>query len=70
MCRHWISHFASESDKKDVVVEQFNRTVKTIIYTYLSDRGSAPCVDVIQNLVNACNNSNHKIIGMAPTQVR
>ena len=41
MRRHGISHFASKSDQKAAVVERFNRTIKTIIYTDSSDRGTA-----------------------------
>ena len=40
MRRHGISHFASESDQKAAVVERFIRTIKTRIYTFLSDRGT------------------------------
>ena len=70
MRRHGINHFASESDQKAAVVERFNRTIKTRIYTYLSDRGTPRWVDVIQDLVSAYNNSHHRTIGMAPNQVR
>ena len=70
MRRHGISHFASESDQKAAVVERFNRTIKTRIYTFLSDRGTARWVDVIQDSVKAYNNSFHRTIGMAQNQVR
>ena len=70
MRRHGISHFASESDQKTAVFERFNRTIKTRIYTFLSDRGTARWLDVIQELVQAYNNSFHRTIGMAPNQVR
>ena len=36
MKRHNIQHFANESDQKAAVVERFNRTIKTCIWTYLS----------------------------------
>ena len=49
--RHGISHFASESDQKAAVVEKFNRTIKTRIYSFFSDRGTGRWVDVIQDLV-------------------
>jgi hypothetical protein len=69
MSRNKIHHFASESDMKAAVVERFNRTIKTRIYTYLSDRGGARWVDVLQDLVKAYNSSNHRTIGMSPDQV-
>ena len=47
MKRHGIHHFASESEQKVAVVERFNRTIKTKIWTYLSDRGTVRWVNVI-----------------------
>ena len=70
MKRNGIQHFASESGKKAAVVERFNRTIKTKIWTYLSDRGTVRLVDVIQDLVDAYNNSRHRSIGMAPSDVK
>ena len=69
MKRHNIQHFASESDQKTAVVERFNRTIKTRIWTYLSDRGTVCWVDVIQKLVDAYNHSHHTSIRMAPADV-
>ena len=66
---HNIQHFASESDQKVAVVERFNRTIKTRIWTYLSDRGTVCWVDVIEKLGDAYNNSHHRSIGMAPADV-
>ena len=51
--RHGISHFASKSDQKAAVVERFNWTIKTRLYTFLSDRGNAFWVDVIHDLIRA-----------------
>ena len=70
MKRNGIQHFASESEQKAAVVEQFNRSIKTKIWTYLSDRGTVRWVDVIQNLVKAYNHSHHRSIGMAPADVQ
>ena len=70
MKRHGIQHFASESDQKAAVVERFNRTIKARIWTYLSDCGTVRWVDVIQDLVDAYNNSRHRSIGMAPADVQ
>ena len=70
MKRHGIQHFASESEQMVAVVEQFNRTIKTRIWTNLSDRGTMRWVDVIQDLVDAYNHSRHRSIGMAPADVQ
>ena len=69
MKRHNIQHFASESDQKATVVERFNRTIQTRIWTYLSDRGTVCWIDVIQKLVDAYNASRHRSIGIAPADV-
>jgi len=69
MGRHGIHYFASESDQKAAVVERFNRTIKTRLWTYMSDRGSVRWLDVLVKLVDAYNHSYHRSIGMAPTDV-
>ena len=68
--QYGIHHFATESDQKAAVVERFNRTIKTRIWTYLSDRGSIRLVDIIQDLVRSYNRSYHRSIGMAPAAVK
>ena len=45
MTTHGIHHFASESDQPTAVVEQFNRTLKTRIWTYLSAKRAKKWVD-------------------------
>ena len=47
MHRHGIQHFASESDKKAAVVERFNRTIKTRLSSFMSDRGTVRYLDVL-----------------------
>jgi len=70
MKRHKIQHFASDSDQKAAVVERFNRTIKTRIWTYLSAQGTVRWVDVLQDLVHSYNNSHHRSIGMVPAKVQ
>ena len=62
MKRYGIQHFASESEQKAAVVEGFNRTIKTRIWTYLSDHGTVRWVDISQDVVDAYNNSRHRSI--------
>ena len=69
MKRHGIQHLASESEQKAALMERFNCTIKTRIWTYLSDCGTVRWVDVIQDLVNSYNHSRHRSIGMAPADV-
>ena len=69
MKRHNIQYFAIERYQKAAAVERFNRTIKTCIWTYLSDRGTVCWVDVIKKLVDAYNHLHHRSIMMAPTDV-
>ena len=70
MKRHGIQHFASESEQKSAMVERVNRTIKTRIWTYFSDRGTVRWVNDIQDLANFCNHSRQRFIGMAPADVQ
>ena len=70
MKRHGIQHFADEIEQKAVVVERFNRTIKTKLYLYLSNCGTVRLVNVIHDLVNFYNYSRHRIIGMTQADVK
>jgi hypothetical protein len=64
-----ISHFASNSDKKAAVVERFNRTLKSHMWTYFTANETLRYVDVLQDFVRAYNHSVHRAIGMCPNDV-
>jgi hypothetical protein len=49
MKRNKIHQFAIESDIKPDLLQSFNRSIKTRLYTYLSVRGYALKVDICQN---------------------
>ena len=69
MTQYGIHHFASESDQKAAVVERFNRTLKTRIWTYLSAKRTKKWVDALPAILNSYNGSYHRSIGMAPNKV-
>ena len=69
MRKNEIQHFASESDQKAAVVERFNRTLKTRIWTYLSAKRTKKWADVLPAILNSYNGSYHRSIGMAPNKV-
>ena len=69
MTTNGIHHFASESDQKAAVVERFNRTLKTRIWTYLSAKRTKKWVYALPAIVNSYNGSYHRSIGMAPNKV-
>jgi hypothetical protein len=69
MRNNGIQHFASESDQKAAVVERFNRTLKTRIWTYLSAKRTKKWAYVLPAILTAYNGSYHRSIGMAPNKV-
>ena len=64
-----IEHFTTCSDKKAALCERFIRTLKTRIWTYLTAQKTSRYLDVLDNIVQAYNNSFHRSIGMAPNKV-
>ena len=69
MRRHDVQHFASESDQKAAVVERFNRTIKSRIWTFFSAKRTQRWVDDLPSLMEGYNRSYHRSIGMAPADV-
>ena len=65
-----VELFQTFSDKKAAVVERFNRTLKTRIWTYFSATETKRYIDVLPEIVTAYNNSYHRSIGMPPALVR
>ena len=67
---HGIKFYTSENeDIKAAVVERFNRTLNQKTYRYFTAKRTRRHVDVLSDLLHAYNNSHHRSIGMAPTQV-
>ena len=67
---HNIKHYTSENeDIKCAVIERFNRTLKTRMWRYFTYSKSQKYIDVLDELVDSYNNTYHRSIGMAPSQV-
>lgn len=64
-----VHHFASQSDQKAAVVERFNRTLKTRIWTYFTANNTKRYVDVLEDITSAYNNTLHRSIRMRPVDV-
>ena len=56
------------SDQKAAHVERFNRTLKRLIYNYLTHSASKRYLDVLPQLMSTYNNRYHRIIKMSPFQ--
>jgi len=68
--RHGIHFFTSENeDLKAAVVERFNRTLKDKMFRYFTHRNTRRYVDALDDLLHSYNNTHHRSIGMAPSEV-
>ena len=68
--RRNIHFYTSENeDIKASVVERFNRTLKSKMYRYFTHNNTWRYVDVLQQLVDSYNATQHRSIGMAPNEV-
>jgi hypothetical protein len=68
--RHAIKHYTSENeDIKAAVVERFNRTLKNKMWRYFTYAKTQKYIDVLDDLIDSYNNTYHRSIGMAPSQV-
>jgi hypothetical protein len=50
------------------IVERFNRTIKSRIWRYFTEKGTYKYLDTLPEVVEAYNNSYHRSIKMTPTQ--
>ena len=65
-----IRHYTSENDDiKAAVVERFNRTLKNVMWRYLTHTSSGRYIDILPQLVASYNNTFHRSINMAPSEV-
>jgi hypothetical protein len=64
-----IKHFTSKDHViKCAVVERFNRTLKGRMFKYFTSKGNRVWYNILQDLMDAYNNSKHKSIKMTPVQ--
>ena len=65
-----VHHFATHNEEtKASIVERFNRTLKTRMWRYFTKKQSVRYIDVLQDFVRSYNNTFHRAIGMAPSEV-
>jgi len=68
--RHGIKFYTSENeDLKAAVVKRFNRTLKTKMFRYFTHAKTRRYLDVLDDLLHSYNNTHHRSIGMAPSEV-
>ena len=65
-----VSFFTSHNDAiKCSIVERFNSTLKNKLFRIATKRGTRKWSDVLPSVVEAYNNSYHRSIKMAPSEV-
>jgi len=64
-----VQHYHSWTDKKASIVERCQRTIRNRLGKYWERTGRLRWVDVLPEITESYNNSFHRTIGMAPSQV-
>ena len=65
-----IRHYTAENDDiKAAVIERFNRTLKNVMWRYLTHTTGGRYIDVLPHLVSSYNNTYHRSIKMTPSEV-
>ena len=64
-----IKWYSTYSERKNAIVERFNRTLKTRMFRAFTARGSHKWIDIVQDLVSGYNKTKHRSIGFAPDDV-
>ena len=63
-----IEMYSTFNEGKAVVIERFNRTLKNKMYKYFTAQNTYTYIDVLQDFINDCNNTEHRSIKMTPTE--
>ena len=63
-----ITMYSTHNEGKAVVIERFNRTLKSRMWRHFTANSTNVYVDVLPKLLSRYNNSKHRSIGMTPTE--
>ena len=67
---HGVHHFSTHNEEtKASIVERFNKTLKTRMWRYFTKYQTVRYIDALQDFVQSYNDTYHRSIGMAPSQV-
>ena len=72
--KKWLSYnniitYSTYNEGKSVVAERFIRTLKNKLYKHMTASGKNVYYDVLDDVVNKCNNTKHSTIKMKPIDV-
>ena len=63
-----VALYSMEKEEKSCVIERFNRTIKEKRFKYFSANNTRKYIDVLDLLVEQCNNTIHSSIKMTPVE--
>ena len=69
MIKHKINHYSTYSSLKASIVERWNRTLKNKMWREFSMNGSNRWIDILKQLVDTYNETEHRTIKMRPCDV-
>ena len=67
--KHDIGFFEAIGDNKASMVERLQRTIKEKMWRYFRQNGTYRYIDILQQIVEAYNNSTHRSTGYKPAEV-
>ncbi|XP_065642439.1 uncharacterized protein LOC136074068 [Hydra vulgaris] len=63
-----VQLYSTENEEKSCVVERWNRAIKDKMFKYFSANSTRKYIDVLNEMVNKCNNTKHSFIKMTPVE--
>ena len=64
-----IHHYTSYSDTKASLCERFNKTLRRLMFMYMTKYNTLKYIDVLNDLCKSYNNRKHRALGIAPNEV-
>jgi hypothetical protein len=61
-----VALYSTENEEESCMLERWNRTMKHIVFKYFTANNTYRYIDVIQDIVDRCNNTKHTSIKMTP----
>ena len=60
--------YSTYGESKSVIVERFNKTLKTKMWRYFTEANTRRWIDVLPKLISDYNSKKHSTLGMSPEQ--
>eukprot|EP00117_Sycon_ciliatum_P030099 scpid75989/ scgid23809/ Putative uncharacterized transposon-derived protein F54H12.3 len=63
-----IDIYSTNNEGKAVVIERFNRTLKSRMWKHFTETGTYKYVDVLPRLLHSYNTTKHRVISQTPSE--